>query len=407
MCTALLSIPLTLSYLGDERYGLWIVTLTSFSFVHFLDGGLMPTIKNRMAEAYGKNRPKTFEYYSSGALLVGFCILGIGVFIGWLLPYFDWSTIFKVHDETAKREALPLVRVVFFVGLGTVALGAVDAIYAAQMKINKMQCYSIIASLAGFSMLILGIQARVSLPILAMLVSCPLVVSKIILLLELYIVKRQFTVPQFSRFPAFLRDCLSSSTAFVGIKAAELVISILPNIIIVKVLSLSDATTYGIAQRFVTVPLIFVTAVLPVIWPVFTIAWSRNEKSWLRKRLAMFTVTTAFALIIFTVVITAIGPTLIAWWTQNQAKVSSGIIAGLGILITVQAATYWLSTFLHSISDFRFEFICHLSSAILLTVTGWTMTRHWGMFGLTMAIAISWTVGCLAPMTIRARSKLC
>jgi O-antigen/teichoic acid export membrane protein len=406
MATRLISIPLTLGYLGKERYGLWMITLTTLAFVSFLDVGLMPTIKNKMAEAYGKQEWERFRYYSSGGFLLGLCIFGIGLALAFFLPILDWSTVFEISDSSARQEALPLVVVVFLVGVTTVAFSGIDNIYVARMQIAKIQVYAILSSLVGFAMLLLGIELKVSLPLLALLTSCPVILYRFVLLIELYVSEKELIVPRLLLFPKLLRETLPLSIAFWGIKASELVLAMLPNLIIVKCLNLSNVATFSVASRLATIPLSIVTAVLPVFWPVFTIAWSRGEKGWLRKRLALLSGTTFLVLSIYTIIITLLGPWIIQLWTQNRISVSSEVLMGLGILVAVQASVYWLSTFLHSISDFRFEFFCHALSALILAATAWILTLWYGLFGLAIAMSTSWVIGCLIPMMYRVRVRL-
>lgn len=326
--------------------------------------------------------------------------------LSFFLQIFDWQKIFKITDPIARQEALPLVVVVFLVGITTVAFAGINAIYEARMQIAKTQKYTILASLVGFGMLLLGIQLKVSLPLLAGLTSCPVILSRLLLLTELYVREKEFIMPQVSLFPKLLREVLPVSMAFLGIKIEEFVLAMLPNLIIVKLLSLSNVTTFGVASRVATIPLTIVTAVLPVFWPAFTIAWSRGERGWLRKRLALLSGTTFLALSIYTIIITLLGPWIIQIWTQNRLSVSSDLLMGLGILVTVQAFVYWLSTFLHSISDFRFEFFCHAFSILVLVICAWILTTWFGLLGLTIALSVSWAVGCLIPMMYRVKIKL-
>lgn len=407
VATGLVSVPLTLTYLGKERYGLWMLTLTSMAFISFLDAGLMPTIKNRMAEAHGKLEIEKFRYYSSGSVSLGLLMMLIGTLVSFSFLAFDWPSIFNVSDPIAKDESLPLVMVVFGVGVVRVALSGIDGIYAAQMRISKIQIYGILAAVVSFAMLLVGISLKVSLPCLAAITSAPSVLGSLILLGELYLADKRVLVPvDIPSVVSVLKEALPTSMSFLGIRICELILSMLPNLIIARVLDLSSVAVFGVASRLATIPLTLLTSVLPVFWPAFTIAWSRGEKKWLRKRIHSISLYSAVILAINAAFVTLFGPMIISWWTNGRVEVPAQLLMLLGILVVIQGCVYWLSTFLHSISDFRFELMCHGLAAAFLAPSAWVLTKNFGLAGLLAAMSLSWAIGCLIPMMYRVDTKL-
>src|SRR5437763_767538 len=49
-----LSLPLTIGYLGKERYGLWVTITTMLAWLNIADLGLGNSLTNALAEADGK-----------------------------------------------------------------------------------------------------------------------------------------------------------------------------------------------------------------------------------------------------------------------------------------------------------------------------------------------------------------
>src|ERR1035438_2273421 len=56
---ALVSVPLTLGYLGKERYGLWMTISSIVAMLSFADFGMGNGLLNAVAVANGKNDPRT------------------------------------------------------------------------------------------------------------------------------------------------------------------------------------------------------------------------------------------------------------------------------------------------------------------------------------------------------------
>src|SRR5688572_4689820 len=86
MLTMLISIPLTLNYLGAERYGLWVTISSSIMLLGFADLGLGNGLLNAMAEANGRNDRKAAVYCVSSAF---FMLSGVALFFGvfWIVLY--------------------------------------------------------------------------------------------------------------------------------------------------------------------------------------------------------------------------------------------------------------------------------------------------------------------------------
>lgn len=406
MVTGLISVPLAVGYLGNERYGLWMVTLSSFAFVSFLEFGITPTCMNRMASAYAEQNREEFSYYSSGGVAIGLCTFLLGMVIIPLISLVDWPAILNVTDPVARREVLPLIYVILLIQFGTVSLTTVDVIYSARMQVAKPRIYSTVASLVSFSMLLVGIHLAVNLPILALLASGPMVAYRLILLVELTITEYDLVVPHLLAIPAILKEFVPVSLFFMGIQMSSVVLSSLPNLAITRYLSLADVATFSVASRLVNLPLYLITAVLPVIWPAFTIAWKRNEKSWLRKWTTIACVSTCLSLFAYTLVITLFGNLIIDIWALGHIYVSPDTLFLLGIWLMLQACTFWLSTFLHSITDLRFELICYVLSALLLGILISALISGFGIVGVAIAMSVSLAIGSLIPMIWRVRRKL-
>ena len=53
LCT-LAQVPIALHYLGAESYGLWIVLMSIFGLLNFVDFGIGVGMQQKMAEAYAR-----------------------------------------------------------------------------------------------------------------------------------------------------------------------------------------------------------------------------------------------------------------------------------------------------------------------------------------------------------------
>lgn len=401
-----ITIPLTLNYLGKERYGLLMVTLSTFSFTSFLDMGITPTIKNRLSEAFADNDEIKFRYYANGAISIGTVIFCIAILLAFASTFFDWAKFLNVKNIIAIKETNALVFVVVFYLLFSLALGMVDSIYISRLQISILKIYNLVAAIIGFFLLLFGIFLRVSLPLLAILTVISGIIFRFILFIKLILHDKRLIEIKFNSSLELVKQLLPSSMLFMGIQASSVVMSALPNILIAKFLDLEKVTIFSIAYKFITIPLFLIAEILPVFWPNFTIAWKKGQTKWLRKSIFRVTFITLILLMSYMVIFGAIGQWGIKIWTNGKVIVDNKLIYILGLWLVVQGTIYWLSTFLHSISDFAFELKCYGFTAIALYGISISLAKDLGLLGICIAMLASLFSMSLIPMILRVSSKL-
>jgi len=406
MVTALITVPLALGYLGIDRYGLWMTALSIISFVTFLDAGLTPTILNRMAEAFASNNSLKFKYYSSGGMVIGLCLFLIGLIVSICALMINWGDVLKVTDPLARREAGALVSILLFLSFGSLALATVENIYAARMRISKPKIYGTLASVAGFGLFVLGINLQFGLAALAFLNLCPLLFYRIVLLFEIMLTEPYLIIPRPKELADMAKELLPVSVLFMGIQLAAVIFTSVPNIIIARTLGVGDVTVFSVSYRICSVPLSLLAGLFPVFWPAFTIAWKKEDLAQLRKWIFFAILATTIILGVYAGLIAIFGKQLIRLWTLGKVDPSSILLILLGAWMVIQAVVHWVSTFLHSITDFRFEIVSYGLSATLLLISCWPLAQYFGVDGVAASMVLALFLGSLFPMIMRVKAKL-
>ncbi len=402
----LVSVPLTIGYLGTERYGLWMTALSLNAFLTFLDIGLTPTLMNRMAEAHAQGDGEAFRRLAAAGMGVGAAIFATCAAVAGAALFLPWQSLLHIHDPLAIREAPRLVAVLVLAYAAGTALAGVEGVFAARLQVVKPRVYSFAAALCAFGLLLVGVRLRAGLPLLALLTSTTTALYRLPLLAELWLREPLLLRPRWFELKPILQALLPVSALYVGIQASSVVMSSLPNVVLAREVSLAQVASFSVAMRVVGIPLSLVTAMVPVAWPAFTVAWARGETGWLRRRLWLAAQGTIALLSLFVLVMAFIGPGLVRWWTHGKADVPPALLVALGGWMIAQALVHWLSTFLHSITDFRFEIFCFAASALLTLALAIPLTRARGPVGLALAMALALTAGSLVPMALRTRRKL-
>ena len=111
--TSLISIPMTLHYLGPERYGMWMTMSSFLVMLSFADLGIGNGLLNAVAAAYGRDdRQEIRRYVSSGFFVLTIIAIMILVLFAAVYRHVSWFEIFNVQSSVARREAGPALAVV-------------------------------------------------------------------------------------------------------------------------------------------------------------------------------------------------------------------------------------------------------------------------------------------------------
>lgn len=402
MATGLVSVPLTLGYLGTERMGLWRLTISLLMIISLLNAGLIPHIKTRMAEAFGVNDNRKFAEYSSTGMLIGLTIVLLGPLLVMLAPVVDWIGLMKVTNPIAQQETLPLVMVIIACTFTEVGTSFIPVVFDARMQVIKPRIYELIGGIVGFLMLLVGIHLQVSLPWLVALVMAPRILLRLPMLLELFLADQAMLWPHLSVAKRVLRELIWPALLAVGIRSGTIVLSAAPNFMVVRMLSLTDVTRFSVCYQLATLPLIAIAVVVPIFWPAFTMMWQSGKRQKVGRWLFLICCGTTALLLLFAIGLGVMGPWLVHLWTHGVINPAGPFLLMLGIFVIVKGVLHWLSMFMWSLSELWIQLVTQVAAATILIVLGFLLGWPFGLYGIAIAMITAITVGALVPMCWRS-----
>jgi O-antigen/teichoic acid export membrane protein len=110
--TMLVAVPLTLHYLGSERYGMWMTINSIVAMMGFTNLGMGLGVMNSISEAQGReDRQAAVSYVSSGFLMLSAVALVLLIGFAVAYPVIPWQRVFNVTSRQAVREAGPAMAI--------------------------------------------------------------------------------------------------------------------------------------------------------------------------------------------------------------------------------------------------------------------------------------------------------
>ena len=167
------SVPLTIHYLGSERYGVWLVISSLLTWMAMTDFGLAGNaLVNVLAESDGKDdRNAAREYAASAFWALSAIGLVLGIVFLAAFPWIPWRTVFNVSATVPAHElqqACALTLIFFVAGM---PLSILNSVYSAYQDGFVMNLWGIASNTLALAGLIIVTQFRGGLPYLVIALS--------------------------------------------------------------------------------------------------------------------------------------------------------------------------------------------------------------------------------------------
>ena len=406
--TALISVPLTLHYLGAERYGMWMTMSSLVAMLSFADFGIGSGIVNAIATAHGKDeRGAIKEYVSSGIFVLSFIAVVIVALFCALYRVVPWYEIFNVTTNRARDDAAPTLAVLVACFAMAIPLGVVQRVQGGLQKGFTANLWQCLGSVLGLGGVILAIYLEAGLPWLVLaFAGSPLIAS----LLNSIV---YFGWHEPDTAPA-LKSVSRSATiqiAHIGVLffVLQIVVALTytsDNIVIAQILGAKAVAAYAVPQRLFSIISTLLMMMLAPLWPAYGEALARGDHVWIRKTLirsllvaGCFSAAVSFVLVLF-------GSPIIRLWVGNSIAPSFLLLLGLGIWQVFQAGGNAVAMFLNGANVVRFQVVIATALAVLSILFKIILVRWIGLPGVAWATNLAYMITVILPLYFVLPGKL-
>lgn len=137
LITGAVYISFVLSYLGDEKYGIWATILSILSWIAYFDIGIGNGLRNKLTEAIVKREEeKGVCLVSSAYAIITMIMTAAFIILSMAVLFIDWKWVFGTKQEGLKELLLVSI---FFVCLNFIFSICKNVLYALQ----KAACVSL------------------------------------------------------------------------------------------------------------------------------------------------------------------------------------------------------------------------------------------------------------------------
>ncbi|MGB7809652.1 MAG: lipopolysaccharide biosynthesis protein [Polyangia bacterium] len=401
----LISVPLVLSYLGKERYGLWATITAVVAWASLFDLGLANGLVNLLSAAHGRDDKAEAQRHLStafAALVLMAAALSIVFLLG--IGIVPWGKVIGargVADESTIRWSIAASLLLFVVSL---PFSGTAQVYAAYQRSYLLNGFVFGSAVLGFALLLLALRLHVTMPLLILMygIGGPVCGAMAFLYATRKIMPwLRPRIRSISR--QHLRALFSLSLPIFLFQIGALAVNNTQAIMLAHRCDMSVVASYSIAMRVYLLVITVVQIGTNSFVPALREAYERGDHDWTRRaftrlvrlRLAI-TMGAGCAVIL-------VGDTFLRLWLR-RTDIAFGREVWAAIALLMVAAT-WTSSYseLLSIMDRLWLNVAAVlfNGTMILLLTYW-LGRHYQVLGAFLAIALP---TLLVALTLRVFGK--
>lgn len=345
----LITVPLTVKYLGAERYGLWMAISSIMALMGFVDLGLGNGLLNAVSKANSRGSKKEAQIAVSSTffILLGISCLLFLIFIS-VFPFIPWKDVFNVKSALAIQESGPTMLVLVITLLINMPLGIIERIQSGYQEGYRFQLWLILGSFLSFAGLLICIFFKSGLTWLVIAYSGGQLITTILNGIYLFNRKRKYLKPRFRYFNLRIgKGLIKSGLIFFLLGLFTLLANTSDDIIIAQTLGPAAVAGYEIVKKLFLFSM-FTQYIIQPLWPAFAEAIESGDVAWAKNTIKKGLLLSIISAAIISLPLLIFGKQIIMLWVSAQYIPSWSLLFGFYVFVLFANYGGVMSTFLNS-----------------------------------------------------------
>lgn len=393
LITSLVIVPITINYLNDEVYGVWMTITSVLYWITTFDIGLGNGMRNYLTEALSKDDTALGRsYLSTTLILLSLIALTMGAALIYPLYSINFNSFFNTYAVSGADLRLAVIIAVGFTLMNFV-LKNIGFIFVALQRyaLNDL----LVISGNVISLIIIYILTKVTSGSLVLVVLAYTLTSCVVYLLA--------AIPLFWRHPE-LKPSLRCFDKSLGMKivgkglgffviqiSSCLVIFGAANFFITQACGPAAVTTYNIAYKFFNLLVIAYTIVLAPMWNAYTDAYVKGDMLWIRatyrKALLMWGLS-----VLGGAVMLALCNTFYKLWVGSMVEVPLSVSLCTLVYVCFFNLNNCVTYLINGLNKIFVQIIISLAVTALYIISVYAIGGKLGIEGIVLSMAASYAV---------------
>lgn len=362
----LLLVPVTLGYLNEYEYGIWLTLNSILMWINSFDIGLGNGMRNKLAQAVANNDKELGRVYVSTTFFMLIILMAGLIVIGTILePIINWYDILSTTPDKVPnlKEIVYVSFAIFclnfiFKFIGNVYLAlqlpAINNLLVTGGHLLSLIIIFLLTKFTSGSLMFVAISYSLS-PLIVYLLAYPITFLKIY----------PWFSPSLKFFnKKYLKDLFNIGVQFFLLQVSGILLFSLANLLISHLFGPENVTPYNIAYRYFSLVPMVMNLLLAPMWSATTDAYAQGDVEWIKKtmskiRKVLFCIG---GLLLFMVLIS---PFVYRIWVGNKVHIPMILSGLMAIYIGIIIISLTYSNFLNGLGKLRIQTINTVTVAIL------------------------------------------
>jgi O-antigen/teichoic acid export membrane protein len=397
-----LIVPLTVPYLGAERYGIWMTLLSLVALLGITNLGMGNALITLIARTDAvADEEEAGRYVSTAVVLFGAIAISLGLVGAVVLPFVPWGNLLNVPAGALADEGGRAAVALLIVFLLTIPVGVVGQIRLGYQEGYVTAWLDATASVLGVVGVVVGIAVGAGLPWLVAAAAAPPLATGLVnwvLLVRARPVLRPL-VRRADRRHA--RVLLRSGGLYFALQLAIVVGFSADNFVAAQVLGPAAVTQYAVPSRLALAGVALISVLVLPLWPAYAEALARGDVAWVLRILRRSLIATSTAGCAAAVVFVLFGGPIVDAWSRGEVDPGWGLLVGLGLWLVLGSVGSALAMFLNAAHIVRMQVICASLMATANIMLSIVLAKKIGVAGLIWGTVISYTIFVVVPYAVR------
>lgn len=399
LATGLVSVPLAVSYLGAERYGLWATMSSLTGMLVFSDLGIGNGLMNLISEANGRDDTRRARIYVTNALIL---LLVVAAFLALVFvlvrPHISWAGVFNAPSPAVLWDIDAAITVLMGCFIVSLPLGVVTRIQMGYQEGFLTGIWQAFGSILGLLGVLLVIQFRGGLAWLVLaLLGAPLVASAANGWV-LFSRRRPFLRPKLQDAdPAVAISILRLGMLFFILQLAVALAYTSDNLVAAQALGPTAVARYATAMKlFILAPTVANMVLLP-LWPAYAEALARGDVAWIRKTLRRSVLLAVALTVVPSGILVVLGQEIVQLWVGPGLEPEPLLLAGMGTWAVISTVGNAVAMLLNGATVVRFQVVTALLVATFSLGGKIWLVHLWGLPGIIWATVFAYVLFAVVP----------
>jgi O-antigen/teichoic acid export membrane protein len=387
----LISVPLTVGYLGVERYGVWLALSSLIAIIAYVDLGLSSGLVNAISAADGdKDHAAAARSVASVFLMLAglACALSAAFFA--LYPWLPLSYFIRVTSPTAASEIGPALCALIICFLLNMPLGVGQRIQIGYQEGYKASLWQSAGTVLGLLTLIAFIRAKASLPWLVLATSAPPLLTSAANCVYQFYFARPWLLPKRSNFhwPTAQR-ILRTGLLFCVAGLATVLITQIPYVMINRTLGPAAVAQYGVAQKLWSLSPVLVSMTIFPLWPAYREALASGDLNWIARTFRMTLIAVLATSLGGALLLLATYRKLISTWVNPGVVPDASIALALSVFVVASSLKWTTWMCLNGYNRLRGQAAYPYPIIFVASISAAMAGRRYGMGGIIWPFALA------------------